>query len=269
MLRELRFQSSALFFASLVAIIITQPGCSFLVPRIPVKNWDKGYTIILPGIESRHLLHREMAMGLHNGGVHGTIEIHDWTTGLPPLMLMHLRYMSRNQRQAALVAQKIIDYQDQYPGRPVNLIGHSGGGGLALLTLESLPEGRQVDTTILLGAAISPRFDLRTALQHSRDGIWNYSSMLLDSPLLVAGTTLAGTVDGNHMPAAGAIGFFWPDNMSDFDRWLYKNRLHEKPYRLRFLLNGNLGGHYGPMTRSFAAHNLAPIILNAAKSANE
>jgi pimeloyl-ACP methyl ester carboxylesterase len=238
-------------------------GCSFITPRMPVKNWEKGYTIILPGIESRHLLHRELALGLHNGGVHGTIEIHDWTTGVPPLMLMHLRYMSRNQQQAAAIAQKIVDYQDQYPGRPVHLIGHSGGGGIALLTLESLPEDRQVDTTILLGAAVSPKFDLRTALQHSREGIWNFSSAVMDSPLLVAGTSLAGTVDGRHTPAAGATGFFWPSSMSDFDKWLYKNRLHERPYRLRYLLNGNIGGHYGTMTRSFAATHLAPIMLKA------
>ncbi len=251
-----------LVFASAFCIVLST-GCSLLVRPIQVKNWDKGYTIILPGIESRHLLHRDLALGLHDGGVHGTIEIYDWTTGLPPLMLLHLRGWDRNQRQAQIIAHKIVDYQNRYPDRPVHLIGHSGGGGIVLLTLEELPEERQVDTAIILNAAISPKFDLRHALRQTRCGLWNFSSMIGDSPLLISGTTIAGTIDGRQSPAAGAVGFFRPANASQRDTLLYESKLHEMPYRLKYLLHSNFGGHYGTMTRSFAAKEIAPILVEA------
>ncbi len=45
------------------------------------------------------------------------------------------------------------------------------------------------------------------------------------------------TVDVYHRPAAVALDFNWPDNMTDFDRWQYENRLHEVPYRMEFLAN--------------------------------
>ena len=121
-----------------------------------VERRDHGYTLVLTGIEGPHLGHVGFVGGLKSGGVPSEIEIVEWTTGTPALMLVHLRYESRNRRQAEQIAAKIVEYQDQYPGRPVNLIGHSGGGGMVLLTLEALPPDRKIDCAILLAAAISP-----------------------------------------------------------------------------------------------------------------
>ena len=104
---------------------------------------DEGYTLVLPGIEGAHVAHAGFVSGLKSGGVPSEIEVCDWTTGTPALVLVHLRYEERNRRQAELLAEKIVNYQDEYPGRPVNLVGHSGGGGMVLLTLEALPKEAQ------------------------------------------------------------------------------------------------------------------------------
>ncbi len=145
----------------------------------------------------------------------------------------------------------------------MNLVGHSGGGGMALLTLEALPKERKVDSAILLAAAISPNYDLRGVLPKVERGIWNYSSLVGDSPLLVAGTTTFGTIDGKHTPSAGAIGFQLPKNATAADRRLYDTRLIEGPYRPRMALRGNLSGHFGPITYLFARNELAPILRGA------
>jgi pimeloyl-ACP methyl ester carboxylesterase len=244
-------------------LVINVAGCARLMNFKSAERRDHGYTLVLTGIEGAHVGHAGLVSGLKSGGVPSEMEIVDWTTGMPPLMLVHLRYDGRNRRQAEQIAEKIVQYQDEYPGRPVNLIGHSGGGGMTLLTLEALPADRQVDSAILLAAAISPDYDLRPVLPKVERGIWNYSSLLGDGPLLIAGTTAFGTIDGKHTPAAGAVGFRLPQNASTFDRHMYSDKLFERPYRLRMALNGNLSDHYGPMNFLFARNELAPILRGA------
>jgi len=224
---------------------------------------DHGYTLVLNGIEGAHVGHAGFVAGLKSGGVPSEIEIVDWTTGTPALMLVHLRASGRNQRQAEQIAAKIVAYQDEHPGRPVNIIGHSGGGGMTLLTLNALPKDRKVDSAILLAAAISPDFDLRPAFSKVERGIWNYSSAVGDSPLLVAGTTVFGNIDGRHGPSAGAIGFRIPSTANVFDRRAYADKLFERPYRPQMALNGNLSDHYGCMSFLFARNELAPILRGA------
>lgn len=237
-------------------------GCASLINYSRAKHDEHGLTLILPGIESANYQHWKIANGLDDAGVKTTIEVYDWTMGTPATMLFHLRDIGRNRRQAALLAQRITRYQDEYPGRPVHLIGHSGGGAMTLLTLEALPSDRRVTTATLLAPAISPDYPLGKALSHSEHGIWHYSSMG-DIPLLMAGTTVFGTVDGKHTPAAGAFGFEIPRNTSEYDRKLYAEKLHEVPYDLKMLRDWNVGGHTGALTRWFAKDYLSKPILES------
>ncbi|WP_157605453.1 hypothetical protein [Schlesneria paludicola] len=234
-------------------------GCARLMNLHLTDSHPQGLTLVLTGIESAHLGHASFVRGLKRGGVESEIEIVDWTTGTPALMLYHLMSESRNRAQATLIASKIVHFQDAHPGCPVNLIGHSGGGGMVLLTLDALPADRQVDSAILLAAAISPDYDLRSALCKVRRGIWNYSSQIGDAPLLVAGTTLFGTIDRHYGPAAGATGFHVPNNPYDFQ--LYHQKLFQRPYDFSMALDGNFSNHYGPMSPRFARRELAPILL--------
>jgi pimeloyl-ACP methyl ester carboxylesterase len=218
-------------------------------------------TIILPGIESESFANSNVAQGLQDGGVDTAIEVHDWTTGKILNVLDHLRDLERNKIAASKIADKIVDYQDRYPGRPVYLIGHSGGGGMTLLTLEALPADRHITAAILLAAAISPTYDLTTALEKTDAGIWNYYSAM-DSTLLIAGTTVAGTIDGKHVPAAGAFGFEEPAGDFPERHRLYETKLHQIGYDLQMVTSGNLGGHFGPTWHQFSEDYLAPILID-------
>jgi pimeloyl-ACP methyl ester carboxylesterase len=184
------------------------------------------------------------------------IEIHDWTAG-PALMVYNLRSRRLQDEQVLAIREKILGYQQRYPGRPVWLIGHSGGGAMALKELAALPEGCRIAGAVLLCPAMSPWFDLSPSLAHCERGIWNVRSW---GDLLFLGifTTLFGTVDGRHCPAAGACGFrrasipepAGPDAPGFFDM----------PYRLAMAGSGNLAGHFGCVRRQFVRQWIAPIV---------
>lgn len=245
---------------AVLLLVVCWCGCARMINATSVDRRDHGYTLVLTGIEGAHPGHACFVAGLKSGGVTSEIEVVDWTTGVPALMLVHLRGAGRHQRQAAGIAEKIARYQDKYPGRPVNIIGHSGGGGMTLLTVESLPDHRLVDSIILLAAAVSPDFDLRPVLPKVKRGIWNYTSLVGDAPLLVAGTTAFGTIDGCHMPSAGACGFRFPVDATHSDRDMYASKLFERPYRLQMAFNGNFSDHFGGLNPLFAKNELAPLV---------
>jgi len=249
-------------FVAVLGFLLPLVGCATFINSKSAERRDQGYTLVFTGIESAHVGHAAFVRGLKSGGVPSEIELVDWTTGTPALMLVHLRAEKRNRRKAEEIAAKIAQYQDEYPGRPVQLIGHSGGGGMALLTLEALPQKRQIDSAILLAPAVSPDYDLASALTRVERGIWNYSSVG-DGALLGVGTTVFGTMDGSHRPAAGALGFRVPPDAGPVERGLYAQKLFEKPYRPRMAMNGNLSDHFGSLNMLFARNEIAPILRGA------
>jgi alpha-beta hydrolase superfamily lysophospholipase len=176
------------------------------------------------------------------------------------MMLLHLRWVERNKRQAQSVALKIIDYQMQYPDRPVHLVGHSAGAGIALMALENLPEHHQVDAVILLAACVSPEYDLTSALNRTKRGIYNYYS-IVDAPLQVVGTTLAGTLDSQIGPAAGALGFRPPESLDAQGKKAYQ-RLFQRHFQTADFRLLNFGSHYGTLSRPFAKQEIAPRLVN-------
>jgi len=224
---------------------------------------ERGLVVVLPGIEGECLINHSIARGLADGGIEGAIEIFDWTTGVILLFPYHLRSWRRNVRQAERLVQRIVDYRKTYPGRPVYLVGHSGGGSMAVLTLERLPPNTRVTGAVLLHPAISPGYDLSTALARSERGLWNFRS-ILDVVLEGMGTCLAGTSDGRHIPAAGMIGFRPPRDLSPAGKELYATRLFEVPFRPGMILDFHFGGHFGPTNRVFVAERIAPLLTGAA-----
>jgi pimeloyl-ACP methyl ester carboxylesterase len=250
---------------SILGILLLPLGrlcCSSLKDLSTAERLSRGLVVILPGIEGENSLSQSIALGLADGGVQSAIEFHDWTTGIGLLFLYHLRAWRRNVAQAERLVERIVEYHREYPGRPIHLIGYSGGAGLAVLTLERLPPETVITSTILLQGAISPGYDLSQALQHVDRGIWNFRS-LLDVFFVGMGTCLAGTVDGRHSPAAGMLGFRPPADLSSNGRDLYDRKLHDVCFRMTMIGAFNLGGHFGPVNRVFVAEYVAPLLTES------
>lgn len=220
---------------------------------------ERGLVLILPGVEGESFINHSIARGLADGGVESAIEIFDWTTGVIFLFLYHLRNRRRNRARAECLAQRIVEYQREYPGRPVHLVGHSGGGAMAVFALERLPSGTKIASAVLLEVALSPRYNLATALANTERGIFNIHSCL-DVLFLGIATCVGGTMDGRHTPAAGMVGFRLPGELSVVEQDLYAARLHDVPYRVAMMSDFNFGGHMGASNRVFVARQVAPLL---------
>jgi pimeloyl-ACP methyl ester carboxylesterase len=223
---------------------------------------DHGLVLILPGIEGHSFLNMAILHGLADGGLRYAMDVFDWTTGNRFYTLYHLRAWQRNLRVAQQLAERIVKYQDKYPGRPVWIVGHSGGGAMALLTAKALPQNHRLTGLILLAAAISPRFDISQILGKVERGIWNFHSWL-DCVFVGIGTTIFGTFDGRHMPSAGMLGFLPTPNSNGLTLTPESTdgpTLIEIAYHPRMIAAFNLGGHFGCVNRVFISENIAPLI---------
>jgi len=228
---------------------------------VTAERMKNGLVLILPGIEGRSKYNADLLCGLADGGVPCAIEIFDWGTIVPLGGLVNLVAIERNREQARRIADRVVQYQRDYPNRPVHLVGHSGGGGLAVLALEALPPGHKVSSALLLAAAISPDYDLTRALHNTEAGIWNFYSSA-DVGYLKVGTGLFGTIDRRHTRAAGAVGFKMPTTTRESVRSTYA-KLHSVSYKPAMAQAGHRGGHAGWTGRRFASLWLAPVILAA------
>ena len=219
---------------------------------------DLGYTIVFPGIWSIQQPDRWIVDGLVQAQTPSAIELYDWTAG-SLLLFYNLCAVERNRREAQAIAGKIMAYQDRYPGRPVNLVGYSGGAAMAVFVLEALPPDRKVSSVVLLGASMSPDYDLSTALGRTERGIHNFYSPL-DVPILMLMTGALGTSDGCHTFSAGAVGFQTPLKQEGNTGDPPAASLVQQHYTLDMLWQGHPGGHFGWSNPAFIAQWVAPLI---------
>lgn len=218
------------------------------------ERYERGLVIVLPGIEGVSGLNLRLCDALDQGGVDYAIELRSWAGIFGPLG--NQRDEVRNRRIAANISERIVEYQDEHPDKPVIVIGHSGGTAIAVWTAEAMPEDRSVDGVILLSSSLSAKYDLLPALEKSLRGIINFYSSK-DSVALGVGTRAAGTMDGTRSRAAGKYGFDQPDFGG---LWAY-DRLFQLGWTPRMRALGVRGGHTGYTTSRFVKTILAPLVL--------
>lgn len=237
--------------------VIFLGGCTGPFQRyVSESRLERGLVIVLPGIEGRSPFNEAICRGLDAGGVDSAIELYDWTSGVPFNFIWNLWSSRRNHQQAANVAERIARYQLNYPGRPVVLVGQSGGCAIAAWACESMRWGRKVDGVIMLAAALSPGYKLTTALNGASRGIVNFYSSR-DVLLLWAGTKIYGTMDGRHSISAGNVGFSVPRGKRRREEY---DKLYQVPWRSEMARTGHVGMHLTSGTASFVARYVAPLV---------
>ncbi len=216
-----------------------------------VASTQPVYVVHLPGIGGPARIDDWMLNGLKSGGIDLTYIIINWTgndRGIAALV----RY-DKNRELARKLSKRLVDIIGTHPNDRIVMTGHSAGNGLLVWALEDLPEGVQIDTAILLSAALSPGYDLSKALRHVRR-MYSFSSQN-DDFVLGTGTEIFGTMDGVKTESAGMVGFKIPAQAG-----LY-SKLTQIPYDPAWQKWGNFGGHIDDMREEFAREVLAPLLV--------
>jgi pimeloyl-ACP methyl ester carboxylesterase len=217
---------------------------------------DKGPLLLhLPGIAGPRFCDRRMLEGLRDGGVHANFVTYDWTENDPGIHA--LQAYDRNRGEARKVAELIEIHAAADPDSPIYLTAHSGGCAVAIWALEQLPTNVKVRTLLMMAPALSPSYDLTSALRHVDGQAFAFTSVY-DTVVLQTGTTLFGTMDGVQTAAAGFGGFVRPPAA---DPLVYQ-KLVQRKFDRDWEQYGDYGGHIGAMSHAFARAILAPLVLN-------
>ncbi|MCD4699466.1 MAG: alpha/beta hydrolase [Phycisphaerae bacterium] len=230
-------------------------GCTQPQPFVTPERLDRGLVLVLTGIEGASRINEDICWGLADAGVHRAIELVDWT--MPGAYLHNLRDQERNRKKAEDIANRITRYQMSHPDRPVTLIGHSGGGAMAVWIAEAMSPDSSIDGLILLSASLSPGYLLDISLRNSRQGIVSFFSRE-DWFFLGAGTMTLGTMDGKHTSSAGMVGFDVPARPGQ--EGLY-GKVFQIAWQKRMARTGHTGGHPTSGARRFVATYVAPLVL--------
>jgi hypothetical protein len=214
---------------------------------------EKPYLLHLPGVGGHLPIDDALIGGLRQGGLDAEVQIYDWTAGQPGMAAL-MNYQ-QNREQAAVIAELIQRVRRESPSRRIIITSHSGGAGLAAWALERLPDDVHVQSLLMLAPALSPEYDLTTALRHVTGRVYVFSS--LNDTALGAGTRTFGTIDRVKSDSAGRAGFVRPQSA---DPSQYE-KVVTHPYDPAWLPLGHGGEHIGPMSRPFARRVLAPLLL--------
>lgn len=214
---------------------------------------DKGMVYILPGIQGVDYHYLNIRKGLIGAGVPYAVKIHPWGCQIPGINLAINQTDTKDDRQwGATIAQEIADYQGQYPGRPVFIIGQSGGAGVAVFAAEAMAniEGAsRLAGLVLLDGSISADYDLNLALSRCSEGIVNFYN-LSDVALLEYGTGLMGNVDGGHGASAGLKGF------TGSFAGLYQVQVTQD------MVDDFESPHFADCSQAFTAQYIAPWVID-------
>ncbi len=210
-----------------------------------------GMIYILPGIQGVDYHYKNIREGLIGAGINCAIMIHPWGCQIPGINLMvNETDVTGDREWGGKIAQDIMVYQQEYPGRPVYIIGQSGGAGVAVFTAEHLANsGVAIQGLVLLDGSVSSNYNLNPALSACRKGIVNFYNPD-DVVLLQAGTAMWGNVDGGHGDSAGRVGF-----SENFGR-LYQVKI------LKDMIDDFADPHFADCSKAFSAQYISPWIID-------
>ncbi len=205
-----------------VLIVPLVSGCWIQTAPPPTpEELDKGLIVLYPGISS---LPSDMILwyeAMRADGVEQAVEVISYG---PPLDLIgNLQNFERNKAFSVGEAERIAAYIDDYPGRPVTLIGYSGGSTIAVLVAENLPDGYNVDRVLLFSSGLSPQYDLGPAIDRCENGMMHYYSPV--DTLSLFFTNWLGTMDGFNTDPAATLGFDFEH--PDFVEWTWTEDMRE------------------------------------------
>jgi pimeloyl-ACP methyl ester carboxylesterase len=235
--------------ALLLSALFLGTGCEQPASQT-AKSAPDNLVLMLPGVEGGSWQLTSVVDGLHDAGVRQEIEIIPW--GKWPLSSMdNLMNHEANLERAKKISERIAAHRQTHPSSSITLVGYSGGGGIAVMVAEALPENVSIDRLILIAAAVSPEYDLTKVLSHVRGNMVNFYSEN-DWFMLGWGTQTFGTIDRKNTAAAGRIGF-----VDAAGKPRESQQIKQIEWRPDWARLGHWGGHIGWLARPWAREVLA------------
>jgi pimeloyl-ACP methyl ester carboxylesterase len=226
------------------------------LPDPPADGSAAGLVLVADGVGGLDLAGTGLQHMAARAGLGYAVKVVPWGHGFGRWH-RDLTNVQNHTKQAAAMAEEVRAFREGHPGRPVFLVGKSGGTGLIVRTLELLPEGA-VEAAVLMAPAISPRYDLRRALSAVRRELVVFWSPL-DVFILGVGTALFGTIDRVRGVSAGMVGFRVPSGLDEEGKRLYA-RLRQVRWSPGMLRTFNFGGHVGPDNPAFLRKYVVPLL---------
>lgn len=229
-------------------------------PAAPtLAELDRGLIVVLPGIEGRAWMMEPAVRAFRDAGVDRAIEVYEWGK---PLGLMNLTNEPHNRAEMRRLAERISAYAQTHPRRPIDLVGYSGGGGLAIMLAEALPEpapsaGPQLEHVILVQPALSPDYDLTAAMRRVGGRIVSFHCPG-DWFTLGWGTATFGTMDRKYVESAGKRGFDAERALPDPSQ---RRRLEQHAWDADAAAAGHAGMHLGAFGYEWNKRFVAPLLL--------
>jgi len=219
----------------------------------------RGLVLVAGGVGGFDLCGTALRYVLAGEGLNYAIHVFPWGHGFMR-WFADLTNVSNRDLKAALLAGQVRQFRARQPDDPVFLIAKSGGCGVVVKALEQLEE-KSVERAIFLAPALSPGYDLTTALRAVRSELVVFWSPL-DLFISGAGTRVFGTADRVWTASAGLVGFRIPPpptaGGSHPDGQYAK--LRQVRWAPRMAATGYLGGHLGPDSPFFLKNYVIPLL---------
>jgi pimeloyl-ACP methyl ester carboxylesterase len=220
-----------------------------------LKQTEQGLIWMFPGVEGGAWALTGARDALRDAGVRAEIRTYEWNRPLG--FITNLVEYQENRDRASEIARQISDFRILHPRAPIDLIGYSGGGGMALMVVEALPVSVRLRHVILAQPAVSPDYDLTEALRRIDGRLVNFCSPY-DVFLLGLGTTLIGTMDRQHVASAGKNGFNLPLVVAEP---ALAAHFEQQTWSPKALPTGHVGTHYGILLYQWNQQYVAPYLL--------
>jgi pimeloyl-ACP methyl ester carboxylesterase len=162
-----------------------------------------------------------------------------------------------NQAQAAAVAAEILTYRQEHPDSPIDLVGYSAGGMIALWVAEALPEDVRLRNILLAQPDISPTYDLTESLRRI-DGKLVVFYSPNDWVLSAVFSRIFGTMDRQFVVAAGKVGFDLEVAVPDES---LRAKVEQVGWSLEWAATGHPGNHMAVLQYRWNKYCVAPYLV--------
>lgn len=214
-----------------------------------------GLIWILPGVEQAPGDLKPIVKKFRKAGVRAEIRILDWDRFFG--VVANVVDIKQNKKYAECVARDITLWSKNHAGESIDIVGYSGGGGLAVMVAEALPQDIRLRHIILAQPAMSPTHDLTAALRRVDEKLVHFHSPH-DWIILHLGTRIFGTIDRKHVASSGKVGLDIEKAIPDESM---RHKLEDHEWTIDMLKTGHYGGHAPITFAKWSEVYIAPYLL--------